>query len=271
MAQRNYLGKLERKYGHWITDLGQGESAKKFLILQQMLSDGVDPDTIGGYKETALLRTQGSGLKVPLLLLRHGANPNYRCQQWEGYGGTILHIAAKKGNLPLVKLLLAAGADTEAVDKSNRTAEDVAEGNCKPYIRFARTQRGVDFKSGTLEDAMALFTTNRALVLTMKIGLDATSDADEALVSLTNMAGEEVETLKVKLKLSLVQMKAVISEQFMVPVKDLALVLANGSLLETSSAGTVKELFSHVKEHSLAQEQEQMRMAGKRKADDIQA
>lgn len=248
VAQRRYLEELKQKYGHWITDLGQGAGteAGKFSILEQMLSDGVDPDTAGGFKETALLRTQGCGLKVPLLLLRYGANPNHRCDLWETYGGTILHIAAKHGNLPLVKLLLAAGADTTAVDDSNKTAEDVAQESCKPYIRFASRQRSVEFKTCAFEDAMALFTTNQTLALTVKASLDTTGSPDEASVSLMNMAGEDVETLKVKLEMPLSHMKTAISEKLLVPEMDLMLVLPNGNLLKTSSGETVKGVLCQV-------------------------
>jgi len=215
------LQKLKRKYGHWITDLASSAETEpgKFSILEQMLCDGVDPDTMGGYEETALLRTQGSGLKVPLLLLRYGAHPNYRCNLWETYGGTLLHIAAKEGNLPLVKLLLAAGSDTAAVDSSNKTVEDVAQESCKPYIRFASSQSNVDFKTCTFEDAMSLFTgtTNQTLVLTITASLDTTGSLDEASVFLMNMAGEKVETLNVKLEMPLSNMKTAISEKTMVP------------------------------------------------------
>jgi hypothetical protein len=242
-----YLHFLRKQCDCWITDISEETTAEESLILQQMLSGDVHP--YGNV--TALLQTQGCGLKVPLLLLRYGANPNHGCGL--PYGESILHRAARQGDLPLVRLLLAAGADPDAANNSNQTVQDVAQENCKPYIRFASTQRGIDFKSGTLEDAMALFITNQTVVLTIQISLDKTIDADEALVSLTNMAGEELEPLKVKLEVTPGQMKAAIAEQVMIPVNDLVLVLATGNPLETSSADTVKELLNHAGEHSLVQ------------------
>ena len=151
------------KYGHWLNDLGQwaqrekGPRDRDFQILQRMLIDGEPVDTVGGYKETALLRGMGHGIWVPLLLLRYGADPNFRCYLWDSmYGGTILHMAAEQGNLPLIKALLSVGADTTLRDKSGKTAQEICKDEkCANFIQqFVKDGTGkVDIKSGTLQMA----------------------------------------------------------------------------------------------------------------------
>lgn len=175
------------KYGTWLTDLGQSAgddvSGPQFQLLWRMLREGEPVDTIGGYGETALLRTQGEGLWTPLLLLRYGADPNMRCEMWDAlYGGTALHQAATGGNVALVRLLLSAGANPALLDKAGCTAAQAASTEAarrlalandpNPHITYdgsgaaqaaimafvASAQGRVDIHAGSLCEAHAALT-----------------------------------------------------------------------------------------------------------------
>ena len=65
------------------------------------------------------------------LLLQMGANPNFRKEtnDW-----TFLMKAAANGETEMVRILLAHGADKEAVDKSGMRAVDLAKKFHKPEI-----------------------------------------------------------------------------------------------------------------------------------------
>ena len=122
------LAQQKDTYGFWMTDIAQRSAitenpltaeATEFRTLWQMLRDGCSADTIGGFGETPLLRTNGGDSWTALLLLRFGANPNFRCGTYghtETYGGTALHAASKRGNVPMVVALLNAGANPAVLD-----------------------------------------------------------------------------------------------------------------------------------------------------------
>eukprot|EP00931_Biecheleriopsis_adriatica_P059989 TRINITY_DN35987_c0_g1_i1.p1 TRINITY_DN35987_c0_g1~~TRINITY_DN35987_c0_g1_i1.p1 ORF type:complete len:330 (-),score=55.19 TRINITY_DN35987_c0_g1_i1:208-1197(-) len=245
IAQRKILQDLKVKYGHWITDLGQsGDSdEEKNAILSRMLDDGVDPNTIGGFKETALLRTCGCGLRVPLLLLRHGANPNHRCAMWdESHDGSILHAAAKNDNLSFVKMLLAAGADVNALDKSGKTPEHVAAERCRVYMRaFCKGFRQpVDFKTGEFEDVMELLSMSAIRVLSITATRSVTGSV---MLRCTGISGEEILVFELDPATSHLHLKETITEQLEEWKDDVRLTFPDGKLIEYQPTSTVAEMF----------------------------
>lgn len=79
-------------------------------------------------------------------LLRGGVSPDARAE--EGSRGTLLHSAAWAGNLEIVRLLIEAGADPEAVDGEYRTTpliwaetalERLGRENCRAVIDYLQT------------------------------------------------------------------------------------------------------------------------------------
>ena len=161
--------KQNTKYGWWLNDLGQhakGPNDKEFGILEKMLKDGEPVDTVGGYGETALLRSMGRGIWVPLLLLQYGANPNFRCSLWDDmYGGTMLHMACKNDNLPLIKALLSVGADPTLTDRNGKTPQEVCKADtCANFIKQFIKNNGkdtIDIKSCTLQTAYSRVTDDK--------------------------------------------------------------------------------------------------------------
>jgi ankyrin repeat protein len=64
----------------------------------------------------------GQPQSVLKLLLERGANPNAKYYQSDSAGvSNVLHLATERGHSEIVKLLIAAKADTEAKDKAGRT------------------------------------------------------------------------------------------------------------------------------------------------------
>jgi len=64
------------------------------------------------------------------LLLEAGA----KVDETDKYGQTALMLAAGRGNMHIVKLLLAANADTKLVSKSRATAYDFAFENMRKEV-----------------------------------------------------------------------------------------------------------------------------------------
>jgi ankyrin repeat protein len=62
---------------------------------------------------------EGQQVEMVHWLLRRGVDPNTR--NTRGSKGTLLHSAAWNGNLELVKLLIAAGAENDAIDEEYNT------------------------------------------------------------------------------------------------------------------------------------------------------
>ena len=172
------MAKLQHQsdtYGAWMTDLAQNNTSDplasdregtEFRQLWKMLRDGQSANTVGGFGETPLLRCQGQGLWVVLLLLRFGADPNFRCEMWDSsYGGTALHMAAKGGQVGPVVCLLNAGANPALLDREGFTpaaaalADDASDGRSKAASAITRFVIGrgclVDIHAGSLEQAHA--------------------------------------------------------------------------------------------------------------------
>lgn len=80
----------------------------------------------------------GAGFQMAEALLSFGASPN-SCRGDDSTLGSPLHMAAKRGSVPMVTLLLAHGADPNALDASGQTPMHVA---C----------RRMSFQPGVVED-----------------------------------------------------------------------------------------------------------------------
>lgn len=77
--------------------------------VRSLLKAGVSPNAGDYWKDAPLLQTvRQDNLELVQLLLDHGAVPSIK-----GRGYTPLGLAAKNGNLPLVKALLRAQADPQ--------------------------------------------------------------------------------------------------------------------------------------------------------------
>merc|ERR1719319_1918222 len=80
-----------------------------------MIEEGEHPDTLGGYRETALQRVCGRSdgtFETAKLLLEAGADPNYSRALFSGfaYGGSPLGRAVRNAHCERAELLLKNGA-----------------------------------------------------------------------------------------------------------------------------------------------------------------
>ena len=93
-------------------------------IARMLLAAGANPNTATTQRETPLtLAVSRSGPELIKILLEAGAKVNGHV---DFEGGTPLHDAAKKGNVAVVRMLLAAKADPKAKNKEGKTPLDVA-------------------------------------------------------------------------------------------------------------------------------------------------
>ena len=100
------------------TPLQAGANAGQAAAVARLLAAGADPnlDPPDSWGQPLCLAARGKSpehVEVVRLLLNSGARPNDKCIQ--GYGPTPLMRAAEVGNPNTVQLLLAAGADVNAV------------------------------------------------------------------------------------------------------------------------------------------------------------
>ncbi|HET8841022.1 MAG TPA: ankyrin repeat domain-containing protein [Ktedonobacteraceae bacterium] len=116
-------GLVHERYTYDLTLLhelaGQGNLAMVELLLQL----GADPNAQNHQGQTPLYWvSNGSpgayGAEVVHLLVRHGANVNAREKLKQC---TSLHMAARRGNIPVAGALLDCGAEREALDKLGET------------------------------------------------------------------------------------------------------------------------------------------------------
>lgn len=113
--------------------------------MEELLKQGLDPnlETSGtGYKDFLLLRaTKSRAAGTVEALLRHGADPSKL--SW-GFNKTPLFQASYDGSVDIMKLLLDAGADPNAIDDGgNNPLREVALGK-KPNAVKLLIERGAN-------------------------------------------------------------------------------------------------------------------------------
>ncbi|HEV8543250.1 MAG TPA: ankyrin repeat domain-containing protein [Verrucomicrobiae bacterium] len=89
--------------------------------VQFLLEAGVDPNTADSYEHTAIYfaaNSSSSRGEIVRALLAHRASVNVHCGPTQS---TPLHMAARRDNIAIGKLLIAAGADLEARDIKGHT------------------------------------------------------------------------------------------------------------------------------------------------------
>ena len=102
-------------------------------VMNYLLDSGAEVDKIG-YEECSPLMYEVYGKKYDCtrLLIERGANVNYQ-RALDGFSP--LHFAAQKSDLPMIEILLAAGADRSLRDNDGRTPADLAR--AKGYDQIA--------------------------------------------------------------------------------------------------------------------------------------
>ena len=117
--------------------LVDGARAGDTSVINELLADGVDPDSFDKNRNTALIYAGRDGLvDIAEQLIKNGADVNWI----DGEGVTPLILAAFKNHSEVVRLLLDHGADKSVVDKFGRTAIDYAlkRGESDPIAKLLR-------------------------------------------------------------------------------------------------------------------------------------
>jgi ankyrin repeat protein len=119
----------------WLIFYGDTELARLFLSQQDTRKPLGQHELGFGLRAAA---GQGNGALVDLLLA-NGGDPNW----WEGHDErTALHAAARRGDLEVVRLLLAAGANVSAKDREGRTPLSVAIVCCHKEVANLLREHG---------------------------------------------------------------------------------------------------------------------------------
>ena len=119
-------------------------------VAEVLLAHGADVNAKTGAGSTPLLMAAANGFRsVAELLLAHGADPNasttdVRSSSQVRYIGTPLHVAAVRGDVALMELLLANKSNISAATGYGRTPLDVAAGAGNLAIASTLLSHGAD-------------------------------------------------------------------------------------------------------------------------------
>jgi ankyrin repeat protein len=121
----DYLGVMEVEQGGF-TSLLFAARAGHLPVVEELVSAGADPNDRAADATSALVVAAHSGHgEVASFLLDKGADPNAK-----GSGYAALHIAIRRGDIDLVKALMAHGADPDArliqATPARRLSDDVS-------------------------------------------------------------------------------------------------------------------------------------------------
>ncbi|MBQ9445921.1 MAG: ankyrin repeat domain-containing protein [Victivallales bacterium] len=137
-------------------------------LAKWLVENGADVNIQIGDRETPLMwAIKRDFRELAEYLLEHGADVHAKDLE---LSFTPMHYAAKTGNVAILKRLLAAGADKNAVDRIKQTPIDVAasEGN-PPAFRLLLAQYGKDERKALLDKALlnAFRHSKRNMVMTV--------------------------------------------------------------------------------------------------------
>ena len=137
-------------------------------LAKWLVENGADVNIQIGDRETPLMwAIKRDFRELTEYLLEHGANVHAKDAELRF---TAMHYAAETGNVAILKRLLAAGADKNAVDRIKQTPIDVAasEGN-PPAFRLLLSQYGKDERKALLDKALlnAFRNSKRNMVMTV--------------------------------------------------------------------------------------------------------
>jgi len=107
-----------------LTPLHRGMFHENEETIRLLLEAGADPNPMSNEGDSALrLAVEQGNLEMAALCLRYGASQTIN--ESGGFcGNTVLGLAALKLSLPMIELLLKAGADPEALDSDDLTAKE---------------------------------------------------------------------------------------------------------------------------------------------------
>lgn len=107
------------------------QSARYLELIKELLRAGADPNRIAVDMSPVYRATKWGDLAVVKLLLKAGARPDRAISQisWKReYEETALHCAVRDGHLEIAQVLIAAGINPDAKDRSGRTALEAVQG-----------------------------------------------------------------------------------------------------------------------------------------------
>lgn len=114
-------------------------------IVELLIEKGADINCLNGSMKTPLSLAVSNGHKETAgVLIKNGVNVNFPI---DGYGNYPLHIAAEKGNIEIIKLLLDSGAD---INRRNKLKEPplllAIQNGHKDVAEFLRSRGGEEHK-----------------------------------------------------------------------------------------------------------------------------